>query len=70
MVRIQADQSSRGDPPVRQTKTEVFVQDRTDEITRSQPWSAVVILATYRYLTEGVRVLGEAYTTYDDHGPQ
>ena len=70
MVRILADRPSRGDPPVRQTKTRPFNQDRKDEVARSQNWSAVVILATCRYLSEGVRVLGEAYTTYDDRGPQ
>ena len=33
-------------------------------------WPTVAIVATYKYVSEGVRILGRAYTTYDDRSPQ
>jgi hypothetical protein len=33
-------------------------------------WPIVVIAATCKYLTEGIRVLGQSYSTYDDRGSQ
>jgi hypothetical protein len=29
-----------------------------------------IIAATYKYLSEGVRILGEGYSSYDDRNPQ
>ncbi len=70
MARIQADRVNRGTPRASQTEVNESEQDRRFRIKRKQQWPAVAIVATHRYLSEGVRILGEAYTTYDDRGPQ
>jgi hypothetical protein len=33
-------------------------------------WPIVVIAATCKYLSDGIRVLGQSYSTYDDRGTQ
>jgi hypothetical protein len=33
-------------------------------------WPAEAVAASYKYLAEGVRILGEAYSTYDDRDIQ
>jgi hypothetical protein len=40
------------------------------ENTKKHRGPAVVIAAIYRYLSKGVRMLGAAYSTYNDHDTQ
>jgi hypothetical protein len=46
------------------------VEDLESEGTRRHRWPAVAIAAIYRYLSKGVRMLGEAYSTYNDRDMQ
>ena len=69
MARLQADRANRSGPPARQAKTKQPDQERRDAFDIMRHWPAFVIVQTYRYLSEGARVLGKAYTTYDDLGP-
>ncbi len=70
MVRIHADQSKLGSSPAVQARAKHSEQTRNDEINRTLHWPAVVIVATCRYLSEGIRILGQGYSTYDDRDPQ
>jgi len=42
---------------------------RTDGETIRR-WPILVITATWKYLSEGVLVLGQSYSIYDDRGSQ
>lgn len=46
------------------------VEDLESGVTKRQRWPAVVIATIYRYLSKGVRMLGEAYSTYNDRDMQ
>ena len=66
MVRVHADRSdsSKGrvyDPAIAQTG-----EHWPTESVKRRPWPVKAIVATYRHLAEGVRLLGEAYAAYDD----
>jgi hypothetical protein len=54
----------------RHAQREVSDRVRKDGNEGGLPWPSVAIGATYKYLFEGVRILAQAYTTYDDRSPQ
>jgi hypothetical protein len=43
--------------------------ERTEE-KPTRRWPSIVMTATYRYLSDGIRVLGKSYSVYDDRGSQ
>jgi hypothetical protein len=69
MVRIYADQKGRGVPsPINSKAKEITQLKPTEDETKQRRPNVVV--ATYKYLAQGVRILGEAYSTYDDRDTQ
>jgi hypothetical protein len=66
MVRIHADRSNRAAPLVHRLQINQSAGDWQVENNKTRRWPVVAIAATYRYLSEGVRILGEAHSTYDD----
>jgi hypothetical protein len=54
----------------RQSTSDPLGQDPRDDIVRNPRWPTAAVIATYRYVLEGVRILGEAHSTYDGRGPQ
>ena len=59
-----------GNHPARQAHAEASGQDKMHDLEQKPPRPPIVIAATYKYLSEGIRTLGRAYTTYDDRSPQ
>jgi hypothetical protein len=58
-------------PPNRRTPpSHLSTENKEIENTKKQLRLVAAIAAGYRYLSEGVRVLGRAYSTYDDRGIQ
>ena len=70
MVRMRADQSNRGTPQVNPIPISQFEEEQRSEGKKKHRWPAVAITATYRYLLEGVRTLGQAYSAYHDRNTQ
>jgi hypothetical protein len=48
------------------TETRRIDPTDSDDTNRRQAWTASAAAAARRYLSEGVRILGEAYTNFDD----
>ena len=46
------------------------LEDQRTEEKRTRRWPIVVMTATYKYLSEGVRTLGKSYSVYDDRSSQ
>jgi hypothetical protein len=46
-----------------------FEGQQTEE-RQTRRWPIAVMTATYRYLSEGVRILGKSHSVYDEHSPQ
>ena len=45
-------------------------KNRSTDGEKIRRWPIVVITATCKYLSEGIRVLGQSYSIYDDRGSQ
>jgi hypothetical protein len=62
------DTSQRTDHVVRLDPEAIgeSIENRRSEAAKKQGWTTVVMVATYRYLSEGVRMLGEAYSMHND----
>jgi hypothetical protein len=69
MLRTDAGPSDRS-PPINPAKISPSIENRQIESTKKHRWPVAAIAATYRYLSDGVRILGEAYSTYDDCNKQ
>ena len=69
MVRLHADQGLGGAPPPDDsTRKEIAeLKQAEDESRQRRPG---VVATTYKYLSDGVRLLGEAYSIYDDRNIQ
>jgi hypothetical protein len=70
MFRIHTNRSNRSTPPVYNTLISESVEIQKTESKKMSRWPTVAIVSTYRYLSEGVRLLGEAYSGYDDRNSQ
>jgi hypothetical protein len=70
MFWTHANRSNRSAPPVHHTPNSQSVENQQTESKKMSRWPTVAITATYRYLSEGVRTLGEGYSTYNDRNPQ
>ncbi len=45
-------------------------KNRSTDREAIRRWPIIVIAATCKYFSEGIRVLGQSYSTYDDRGSQ
>jgi len=70
MFRIRTNRSNRSAPPVYRAPNSKSVENKQTESKKKSRWHTVAFAATYRYVSEGVRVLGDGYSTYDDRSPQ
>jgi hypothetical protein len=59
-----------GTPVVRDTPRKQPPKNRSTGVEAIRRWPIVVISATKKYLLEGIRVLGQSYSIYDDRGSQ
>ena len=69
MFRIQ-NRSNRNTPPVYCPTMSQPVENEKVESKKMGRLPVVFIVATCKYLSEGVRILGEGYSSYDDRNPQ
>jgi hypothetical protein len=70
MVPIHPDRSTRS-PPAHYDSTNsqiAGISSTKDERRQQRP--ADVVAAIYKYLSDGVKILGEAYSTYDNRNIQ
>jgi hypothetical protein len=70
MFRIHTNRSNRSTPPACCEPMSQPVENEKIENKKLGRLPAAVISATYKYLSEGVRILGEGYSSYDDRNPQ
>jgi hypothetical protein len=70
MLRTDPSPSNRSSPPIYREKIGPSTDTRQIESTKKLPWPVAALAAGYRYLSEGVRILGKAYSTYDDRNNQ
>jgi hypothetical protein len=70
MMRIPADRSGRSADGLYYTEIEKIEENKPPDNKWRRSWPAKAVIATYHYLSNGVRILGEAYSTYDDRNIQ
>jgi hypothetical protein len=70
MFRIRTNRWNRNAPPVYRAPNSQSVENKQTESKKTSRWPTVAFAASYRFLSEGVRVLGEGYSIYDDRSPQ
>ena len=70
MFRIYTNRTNRGAPPVYCAPMSETVENEMNESKKRGRLPVAVIAATYKYLSEGVRILGEGYSSYDDRNSQ
>jgi hypothetical protein len=61
---------TRGTPVVIHTPSKQPPKNRSTDGETIRRWPIVVITATWKYLSEGIRVLGQSYSIYDDRSSQ
>lgn len=66
MFRKASNWPTRGTPVVEHMLISQPVEYQSTEGKGMRRRSIAVIIATYRYLSEGVRILGQTYSIYDD----
>jgi hypothetical protein len=66
MLRKDPGPSNRSSPPAHHAK----ISPPTENQQKKHRWPVAAIAASYRYLSDGVRILGKAYSTYDDRNSQ
>jgi hypothetical protein len=59
---------TRGTPVVMHMPSKQPPKNRSTDGEKIRRWPFVVITATCKYLSEGIRVLGQSYSIYDDRG--
>jgi hypothetical protein len=69
LAQNNTDRSNGSAPPV-QAPINEYVKDKQVEDKHNRHWPTVAIAVTYAYLSEGIRILGEAYSMYDDRNIQ
>ena len=70
MLRKDSNWLTDGMPPIGHMPIGQHFEDQQTEEGQTRRWPIAVMTATYRYLSEGVRILGKSYSVYDDRGPQ
>ena len=70
MMRIPSDRSARNADQLYYIAIEKIEENKPTDNKRGRSWLAKAVIATYNYLSHGVRILGEAYSTYDDRNIQ
>jgi hypothetical protein len=78
MFRIRTNRSNRSAPPVYRAPNSQSVECKQTESKKTSRWHTDAFAATYRdafaatyrYVSEGVRILGDGYSTYDDRSPR
>jgi hypothetical protein len=61
---------TRGTPVVINMPSKQPPKKRSTDGETIRRWPIIVITATCKYLSEGIRVLGQSYSIYDDRGSQ
>lgn len=70
MVRIRAEGSGSSIRPVRDAAIGQIVRSQPTDCEKTRPWPWRIIAAIYRHLLEGIHILGEANSTYDNRNIQ
>jgi hypothetical protein len=70
VFRKDSNWPTRGTPVVIHMTGKQPPKNRSTDGEAIRRWPIVVIAATCKYLSEGIRVLGQSYSTYDDRGSQ
>ena len=70
MFRKYPGPPNRSSPPVDRAKISPRNENQQNESSKKHRWPVAAIAASYRYLLDGVRILGKAYSTYDDRNGQ
>jgi hypothetical protein len=65
MARIHTDRSDDSASPPCDSDVEQGAEIVRTEGEKKQQWPAKAVAATCKYLSEGVRTLAQAYSTYD-----
>jgi hypothetical protein len=70
MLRKDPGPSNRSGPLVHRAKISPRTENQQNEGSQKHRWLVAAIAASYRYLSDGVRILEKAYSTYDDRNSQ
>jgi hypothetical protein len=70
MIRIPANRSGRSADGLYYNAIEKIEENKPPDNKWKRSWPAKAVIATYHYLSNGIRILGEAYGTYDDRNIQ
>jgi hypothetical protein len=70
MFRIHTSPPNRSTPPIYCAQNSRTVENGNIENKKMGRLPVAVIAAIFKYLSEGVRILGEGYSSYDDRNPQ
>lgn len=70
MLRRDAHLLSRGDLRVQRIAISQSIENHEVEGTKKQRFPLIIITETYKYFSDGVQILGQAYSTYDDRNAQ
>jgi hypothetical protein len=70
MFRIHTNPSNRSTPPTHCEPMSQPVENEKIENNKMGRLPVAVIAGTYKYFLEGIRILGEGYSSYDDRNPQ
>ena len=70
MARKDSNWPTRGTPAVENVLINPLTENQSTEGEKLRRWPIVVIIATFRYLLEGVRILGQSYSVHDDRSSQ
>jgi hypothetical protein len=62
--------SNHSSSPVHRAKIGPRTEKQRNESSKKHRWPVAAVAASYRYLSDGVRILGRAYSTYDDRNSQ
>ena len=66
MLRKDPGPSNRSSPARYRAKISPRTENLKNESSKEHRWLPAAIATSYRYLSDGVRIIGKAYSTYDD----
>ena len=70
VFRKERDWPTHGVPSVGHMPIDQPLEDQRTEEKQPRRWPIVIMTATCKYLSEGVRTLGKSYSVYDDRSSQ
>ena len=70
MPRKHPGPPNRSSPSVHRAEISPLTENQQNESSKKHRWPVAAIAASYKYLSDGVRILGKAYSTYDDRNSQ